>query len=59
LTACNLQESRVDIDVCSFDYIHLGTAIKAQCSHIIITNDKQVALRAKGIKVIRLESEQP
>jgi predicted nucleic acid-binding protein len=37
------------------DAIHLATAIRARCSHII-TNDEQVAKRAKGIKVIRLES---
>jgi predicted nucleic acid-binding protein len=36
------------------DAIHLATAIRARCSHII-TNDEQVAKRAKGIKVIRLE----
>jgi len=37
------------------DAIHLATAIKAKCSHII-TNDDQVAKRAKGITVIRLEA---
>jgi predicted nucleic acid-binding protein len=36
------------------DAIHLATAINAKCSHII-TNDVQVAKRAKGIEVIRLE----
>jgi len=38
------------------DAIHLSTAIKAQCSHII-TNDEQLALRAQGIEVVRLESD--
>jgi predicted nucleic acid-binding protein len=37
------------------DAIHLATAIKAQCSHII-THDEQVARRAKGITVVRMES---
>ncbi|MDR0273786.1 MAG: type II toxin-antitoxin system VapC family toxin [Burkholderiaceae bacterium] len=37
------------------DAIHLATAIKAGCGYII-TNDEQVARRAKGIEVIRLES---
>jgi len=36
------------------DAIHLATAIKAGCSHII-TNDEQVAQRARGIEVVRLE----
>jgi predicted nucleic acid-binding protein len=36
------------------DAIHLATAIRAGCSHII-TNDKEVAKRAKGITAIRLE----
>jgi predicted nucleic acid-binding protein len=37
------------------DAIHLATAIKAKCSHII-TNDEQIVRRAKGIKALRLES---
>lgn len=37
------------------DAIHVATAIKAGCSHII-TNDEQVAKRAKGIEVVRLEA---
>ena len=37
------------------DAIHLATAIKAGCSHII-TNDEQVAQRARGIEVVRLQA---
>ena len=37
------------------DAVHVATAIKAGCSHFI-TNDEQIAERAKGIQVIRLAS---
>jgi predicted nucleic acid-binding protein len=37
------------------DAIHLATALRAKCSHII-THDEQVSRRARGIGVIRLEA---
>jgi predicted nucleic acid-binding protein len=40
------------------DAVHVATAIKAGCSHFI-TNDEQIAERAKAIEVIRLSSLPP